>query len=89
MYVTESVKTKTDLQNLIANIILREVDDFTLDDIVRKTNTRLVGSPYHASEELKCRCSDTLETLFLIGSISHTPTGKYTLSMSWPAVSTR
>lgn len=91
MYVKEKgdVKTNADLQNLVTSVILRQTGDFTLEDIICKANMRLVGSPYHASEELKARCADTLETLFLIGSISYTSKGKYTLSMCWPAVSAR
>lgn len=85
----ENVKAKADLQNLVTSVILRQTDEFTLEDIVRSANLRLAGSTYYASEELKFRCEDTIETLFLIGSISTTPKGKYVLSMSWPAVSTR
>ena len=91
MYVKENsnVKTKADLQNLVTSVILRQTDDFTLEDIILSANLRLVGSTYYASEELKERCNDTLSTLYLIGSISGTPKGKYTLSMALPAVSAR
>ena len=91
MYVKENanVKTKTDLQNLVTSVILRQTEEFTLEDVIRSANSRLVGSTYYESEELKERCNDTLNTLYLIGSISGTPKGKYTLTMSWPAVSAR
>lgn len=85
----ENVKTAADLQNLVTSVILRQTDEFTLDDIMHAANLRLVGSSYYASEELAKRCNDTLETLFLIGSISNATKGRYRLCMSWPAVSTR
>lgn len=85
----ENVKTSADLQNLVTSVILRQKDNFTLEDIVRAANLRLVGSTYYASQELTERCDDTLETLFLIGSISRTAKGRYRLCMSWPAVSAR
>ncbi len=91
MYVKETaaVKTSADLQNLITSVILRQADEFTLEDVVQAANLRLIGSTYYASQELTERCDDTLETLFLIGSISSTAKGRYRLCMSWPAVSAR
>jgi len=91
MYVKENsnVKTKADLQNLVTSVILRQTNEFTLTDVVNAANLRLVGSTYYESQELIERCYDTVETLFLIGSISNTKSGKYCLSMSWPAISGR
>ena len=91
MYVKENfdVKTKADLQNLVTSVVLRQTDDFTLEDIIERANKRLIGSKYLESMELKECCEDTLNTLFLIGSISVTSGDKYVLSMSWPAVSGR
>jgi len=91
MYLKENehVKTRADLQNLVTSVILRQTGEFTLDDVVRAANLRLVGSIYHESQELNARCDDTLETLFLIGSICHATKGRYRLCMSWPAVSAR
>lgn len=91
MYLKENsnVQTKADLQNVVTSVILRQTDEFTLDDIVRGANLRLVGSSYYGSQELIKKCYDTLETLFLIGSISIAKNGKYCLSMAWPAVSGR
>ena len=91
MYLKEqsNVKNKADLQNLVTSVILRQTDEFTLDDVVRGANLRLVGSTYYGTEELTKHCKDTLETLFLIGSISNAKNGKYCLSISWPAVSGR
>lgn len=91
MYIKENanVKTKADLQNIVTSVILRQTDEFTLEDVIQGANARLVGSTYYESEELKTRCNDTIETLFLIGSISTSNNGKYSLSMSWPAVSRR
>ena len=85
----ENVKTKADLQNLITSVILRQIDEFTLEDVIRDVNLRLVGSVYYGSQELTKRCDDTLNTLFLIGSIANATKGRYRLCMSWPAVSAR
>lgn len=85
----ENVKTRADLQNLVTSVILRQRDEFTLEDVIRDANLRLVGSIYYESQELVERCDDTLNTLYLIGSISNAPKGKYRLCMSWPAVSAR
>ena len=91
MYLKENanVKTIADLQNIVTSVILRQTDEFSLDDIIHGANLRLVGSSFYASEELTKRCKDTLETLFLIGSISNARNSKYCLSMPWPAVSRR
>ena len=85
----ENVKTRADLQNLVTSVILRQTDEFTLADVVKAANLRLEGSSYYGSQELTKRCDDTIETLFLIGSISSAKNGKYRLSMSWPAISAR
>ena len=91
MYIkeNENVKTQADLQNIVTSVILRQTGEFNLDDVVHAANLRLVGSIYYESQELTERCDDTLETLFLIGSISHATKGRYRLCMSWPAVSAR
>ena len=83
------VKTKADLQNLVTSVLLRQTDDFTLEDIIQGANARLIGSSYYDSEELKARCADTLETFFGFNGIQRVAKGKYTLSLSWPAISGR
>lgn len=91
MYVKEkeTIKSRAELQNLISSLILRQTDEFTLDDIIQNANLRLSGSSYYESEELKERCSDTLRRLLLMGNISITPSRKYVISTPLPAVSTR
>lgn len=91
MYLKEfaSVKTRADLQNLITSIILRQTDEFTLDDVVRDTNLRLVGSSYYGTEELTARCADTLHTLFVFNGIQSAGKDRYSPGLSWPAVSAR
>lgn len=85
----ENVKTRADLQNLVTSVILRQTDEFTLDDIVRAANLRLVGSSYYATEELTARCDDTLNTLFLFNGIQLVGKDRYCLGLSWPAISKR
>lgn len=85
----ENVKTRADLQNLVTSVILRQTDEFTLDDVVHDANLRLVGSPYYATEELTARCSDTLHTLFIFNGIQSAGKDKYSPGRSWPAVSAR
>lgn len=77
MYVKEGVKTKADLQNLIANVILHQTDDFTLEDVIRDANLRLVGSQYYATEELEYRCADTLHTLYVFNGIQSAGKDRY------------
>ena len=91
MYVKEkeTIKSRAELQNLISSLILRQTDEFTLDDIIQNANLRLSGSSYYESEELKELCSDTLRRLLLMGNISITPSRKYVISTPSPAVSTR
>ena len=91
MYIKENstVKTKADLQNLVTSVILRQTDEFTLDDVVRDANLRLVGSTYYGTEELTERCADTLHTLFVFNGIQSAGKDKYAPGMWWPAVSAR
>lgn len=91
MYAKENanVKTKADLQNLIASVILHQTDDFTLDDVVQATNQKLVGSPYYATEDLQSRCADTLHTLFVFNGIQSIGKDRYAPSTPLPAVSAR
>ena len=91
MYAKENadVKTKTDLQNLIASVILHQTDDFTLDDVVQATSQKLVGSPYYAAEDLQLRCADTLHTLFVFNGIQSIGKGKYAPAMPLAAISAR
>lgn len=81
------VKTKADLQNLVTSVLLRQKNEFTLDDIIQGANARLVGSAYFESKELEECCKNTLNTLFNINSIRSVSKGKWKLTMSWPAVS--
>ena len=83
------VKTRVDLQNLIISVILRQANEFTLDDIVRGANVRLLGSKYFESEELVKNCDDTLNMLFLFNGVQMVKKGRYEPTMSLPAVSVR
>ena len=91
MYVkqNQSVKTRADLQNLVTSVILRQTGEFSLEDVVRDANLRLLDSPYYGTKELTDRCDDTLNTLFLFNGIQLVGKGKYSLSLSWPAISKR
>lgn len=82
----ENVKTRADLQNLVTSVILRQTGEFSLDDIVRKANLRLIGSSYYASEDLTACCSDTLHKLFVIGGIQSAGEDRYSPGRSWPAI---
>ena len=82
----KDVKTKGDLQNLVTSVILRQMSEFSVDDIYNCTRAKLVGSVYYDSLEVKQYCEDTINTLFNINSLKSDGHGKYQLAMSWPAV---
>ena len=84
-----NVITNTDLENLVANIILRQTDEFTLDDIVRGVNSKLLGTNLFDSEELVKRCDDTLTTMFLFDSVQMVRKGRYALDTCQSNVSKR
>lgn len=84
-----NVKSRVDLQNLITSVLLKQTDDFTLEDIIHETNLRLVGSPFYASDEMKSRCSDILNTFFLFDNVQCVGLGKYVLSLACSPVSAR
>ncbi len=85
----KDVKTKADLQNLVTSVILRQTSEFSLDDIYNGTLARLVGSDFYDSSEVKQRCENTINTLFIINRLKSDGHGKYELDMSFPSVSSR
>lgn len=85
----KDVKTKGDLQNLVTSVILRQMSEFSVDDIFNGTRARLEGSDYYDSLEVKQRCEDTINTLFNNNCLKSSEHGKYQLAMSWPAVNKR
>jgi hypothetical protein len=84
-----NVQTEGDLQNLVTSVILRQTSEFSVDDIYNGVRAKLTGSVYYNSPEVKRRCEDTINTLFIIDSIKVKDHGKYQLSMSFPAVTKR
>ena len=80
------VKTKGDLQNLVTSVILRQISEFTVDDIYNGTLARLVGSDFYDSLKVKQRCEDTISTLFIIDCLEVVGHGQYKLHMSFPSV---
>ena len=82
----KDVKTKGDLQNLVTSVILRQTSEFTVDDIYNGTLARLGGSDFYDSLEVKQRCEDTINTLFIIDCLEVVEHGKYKLHMSFPSV---
>lgn len=82
----KDVKTKGDLQNLVTSVILRQTSEFTVDDIYNGTLSRLAGSDFYDSLEVKQRCEDTIGTLFTIDCLEVVGHGKYKLHMSFPSV---
>ena len=82
----EDVKTIGDLQNLVTSVILRQTSEFSVDDIYNGTRARLIGSSYYDSLEVKQRCEDTINTLFIIDCLEVVGHGKYKLHMSFPSV---
>ena len=92
MYITKKTsaqKAKSDLQELIASIVLRQTDAFTLDDIIQDTTSQLTSPTPYAGEELSAVCANIVKTLQLIGCIRGTTTGKYALNISYSTVSAR
>lgn len=85
----KDVKTKGDLQNLVTSVILRQTSEFSVDDIYNGVRVRLTGSEYYESPEVKQRCEDTINTLFIYDCLKSLGHGKYLLKMSWPAVNKR
>ena len=82
----EDVKTIGDLQNLVTSVILRQTSEFSVDDIYNGTRARLISSSYYDSLEVKQRCEDTINTLFIIDCLEVVGHGKYKLHMSFPSV---
>lgn len=84
-----NVKTQGDLQNLVTSVILRQTSEFCVDDIYNAVRAKLTGSVYYDSSEVRQRCEDTINTLFIIDCLKTLEHGKYQLAMSWPAISGR
>ena len=84
-----NVVSSSDLQNLVASVILRQTSTFSTEDVYSLICAKLKGSAFIDSPEVERRCKETISALFTVNCLKSIEPDRYKLNMSFPSVARR
>ena len=87
--ISTCTKTKSNLEELITQVILNQTGEFSLEDIVHESNSQLCDYVLYPAEGLKKLCDNVLKTLYHFDHIQFASKGKYSLNSCYSTVSDR